>query len=104
MTKKEYVGKIINNIRTLINLKENDYEYILNLKTNELHSVKPKILGMCNIGYANLDEFIAIKNVGNVPIHTLNDGELIPIIDESTCNLIVEYSLNKCKHCYPDSK
>jgi hypothetical protein len=76
-------------------------DYGLNPNTCELHHIRSdKFCGSHNLAYANLNNFIWITNIGVVPIHNLPDGELIPLYERDTGNFMVEYRLNKCKHCF----
>lgn len=94
--------KTINeNTKIYLELEEAGFDYVLNPATEELHRVSlSNFEGAHNLTVANLKGFIGIKNIGELEIHELPDGVLIPIYDLDTGEFLGEYLLNKCLHCF----
>jgi len=78
------------------------FEYLLNPKTNELHSTKSDFIDSHNLHLADLEEFIGLVNLGKIEIHKFTDGTPIPIYNLDSSSLLGTYILNKCKICFPD--
>ncbi|MBD1865275.1 MULTISPECIES: hypothetical protein [Trichocoleus] len=78
------------------------FEYVLNPKTDELHKVGlADFWGSHNLKNANLDNFLYLKNLSDaVPMHEYPDGTGIPIYHLETRQHLMNYVLNKCKHCF----
>ena len=78
------------------------FDYIVNPQTGELHKVQGGSLsGSHNLVFSDLESFVGIANLSSMPIHWAFDGTPIPIYDLLTGELLGEYPLNKCKHCFP---
>ncbi|MBN3923225.1 hypothetical protein [Nostoc sp. NMS4] len=104
------VAKIIRRFRVSRNIEHyqefvNDgYNYILNPVSKELHRVDlSDFFGSHdNLRFANLEEFWGIYNLDDdSPIHDCQDGTEIPLYCHQTNEFIENYTLNKCKHCFP---
>jgi hypothetical protein len=80
-------------------------DYVVNLESSELHAVRlGSIEGSHHLLAANLDQFLPIYDVGLRRISTMRDGSTIPVFDLSTGELLAEFTLNKCSHCFPPIK
>ncbi len=110
---------ILKNMRIFTEFQRYGYDYIVNPKSGELHkALGGEISGSHNLAVANLEDFFelvnrfipihwnlhhldGLVNVGLVnlplPIDSYHNDTLVPVTGE----LIGEYSLNKCKHCFP---
>ena len=96
-------GKILQNYKIYKEFRDIGFDYILNPDTEELHDLNSKMFGKHNLHYADLEEFIGLVNIGSISADQYGNGTKLPIYDLETANLIGEYSLNKCKHCFPKS-
>lgn len=86
-------------------MKKLGFDYLVNPETGELHKVQGGTLtGSHNLVLADIENYVGLANLDSVPIHLNFDGTPIPIYDLLTGELVGEYPLNKCKHCYPNLK
>ena len=100
LTKKLY-GKRLKNLKNYREFQEVGFDYVLNPVTHELHLVGLyNFLGSHNLEFSNLEDFIGLVNIGVIEIHKLPNGVSIPIHDLETGDLIDEYIINKCVHCF----
>ena len=96
-------GIYLRNLLIFTEFKKLGFDYLVNPETGELHKVQGgKLAGSHGLEFADLNNFVGVANLDSVPIHLNFDGTLIPIYDLFTGELVGEYPLNKCKHCYPD--
>ncbi|MDR3111436.1 MAG: hypothetical protein LBU65_17330 [Planctomycetaceae bacterium] len=85
-------------------LQQQGWDYVLNLETCELHKIRGGQLdGSHNLATANLEDFIWLINMGDIPIDLYCDGTEILVYDIQTGKLLGSFTLNKCKHCFPSS-
>ncbi|MBD2072340.1 hypothetical protein H6F86_00125 [Phormidium sp. FACHB-592] len=98
---KKLYGRLLKNLKTYREFEEIGFDYILNPATQELHRIGlDNFFGSHNLKFANLENFIGISNIGVIEIHTVPDGVAIPIYDLETGNLMGDYIINKCCHCF----
>jgi len=94
--------KKLRNIQLFDKYQRSGVDYLLNPQTFELHRVQGgDIRGSHLLIDSNLEEFYWIINIGIIPIDFLFDGSLVPFYDIESGDLIGNYPLNKCKHCFP---
>lgn len=102
MNPNSLFGHILKNLRVFQDFKTCGFDYILNPQNGELHKALGGTLsGSHNLVLADLENFVGLANLESIPIHWNFDGTPIPIYDLSTGELIGNYPLNKCKHCFP---
>ena len=90
-----------NNLKTYIEAIKDGYDYAINLDTGELHKLSLENFdGAHNISTADFCNFIFVEDIGNIRIEDLPEGFVVPIFILGTDN-VVNYKINKCKHCYP---
>ncbi|MEA5580167.1 hypothetical protein VB620_02290 [Nodularia harveyana UHCC-0300] len=100
--RKRLYGKQLKNSKIYREFQDIGFDYILNPDTQELHLVgSDKFLGSHNLVLSNLEDFIGLVNIGVLEIHKLRDGFSVPVYDLETGDLIAEYAINKCLHCFP---
>lgn len=98
-------GHYLNNLHVFHEFKRLGFDYILNPETGELHKVLGGTLsGSHNLKFAELVNFIGIANLESIPIHWNFDGTPIPVYDLVSGDFLGEYTLKKCKHCFPHLK
>lgn len=96
-------GTYLRNLRIFTDLKKLGFDYLVNPSTGELHRIQGGTLsGSHNLTFADLENFVGLTNLDSIPIHIYFDGTPIPVYDLFTGELVAEYPLNKCKHCYPE--
>lgn len=93
-------GIVLKNTVIFRKKQEIGFDYILNPTTGELHYIQSNFFDSHNLHLANLEDFIGVTNVGLIEIHLLPDGTKVPIYDLCSGELICEYAINKCKHCF----
>lgn len=93
-------GIILKNTTIFREFQETGFDCILNPVTGELHHVKSDFLDSHNLHFAALENFIGLTNAGFVKAHFLPEGSKIPVYDLNTGELIGEYVLSKCQHCF----
>jgi hypothetical protein len=102
MTSLKLFGRKLENLHLYREFQEIDFDYILNPNTGELHCVGlDNFWGSHNLVHADLSNFIGLTNIGIVPAHVFRDGTSFPLYDLETGELIANYVLNKCQHCFP---
>jgi len=95
-------GRQLKNSKIYREFQDIGFDYILNPVTQELHRIDlGNFLGSHNLIFSNLEDFIGLVNIGVVEIHRFPDGVSVPIYDLETGDLIAEYTINKCLHCFP---
>jgi hypothetical protein len=100
--KRKLTVKRKSNFKTFNNYREQGWDYIINPKTGELHSLKiSDYLGCHNLKSANLETFDPVVDTKETPVTDIENGELVDIIDIDTGKLIETYTLNKCHYCFP---
>jgi hypothetical protein len=93
---------LIKNSKIYLEFQDMGFDYILNPVTQELHLVGlDNFLGSHNLIFSNLEDFIGLYDIGVVEIQLFSDGDSVPIYDLETGDLIYEYAINKCRHCFP---
>ena len=101
MNETTLFGHVLKNLRVFNEFKKLGFDYILNPDTGELHRAKGgTLIGSHNLHLADLENFVGLANLDSMPAHWNFDGTLLPVYDLVTGELIGEYSLNKCKHCF----
>jgi hypothetical protein len=96
-------GQILKNLRIFHAAQELGFDYLLNPDSGELHKVSGgKLFGPHNLALADLENFIGLANLESIPIHLKFNGSTIPVFDLQTGMKIGEFTLNKCKHCFPN--
>jgi len=101
LLERKLYGKRLKNLKIYRKFQDIGFEYTLNPVTQELHLVGlGNFLGSHNLILSNLEDFIGLVNVGVIEIHKLPSGASIPIYDLETGDLIDEYIINKCLHCF----
>ncbi len=104
MSPQRHLNKVLRNLSIYRYFQSKGFDYIVNPDTGELHDVKTnKFGGSHQLKIANLKEFIGITNLGEIPMHSCQDGVDIPIVDLESPDLLCTYPLNKCKFCFPES-
>lgn len=99
--KRKLTVKRKTNLETFMDYKNQGWDYIINPKTGELHSLKvTDYLGCHNLKSANLKIFEPVVDLGQTSITDIKNGELIDLVDIDTGELIGTYSLNKCSYCF----
>ncbi|MDZ8137716.1 MAG: hypothetical protein RM049_20825 [Nostoc sp. DedQUE04] len=95
--------RLSRNVQQYQDFVNDGYNYILNPESGELHLVGlSNFRGPHNLTYANLEEFWGIYNLDDdSPIDHCLDGTEIPLYWHDTNEFIGNYTLNKCKHCFP---
>ncbi|WP_375473540.1 hypothetical protein [uncultured Nostoc sp.] len=95
--------KLSRNIQQYQDFVNNGYNYILNPESGELHLVGlNNFRGSHGLASANLEEFWGIYNLDDdIPIHFFPDGTEISLYWYDTDELIGNYTLKKCKYCFP---
>lgn len=105
MNANSLFGHVLKNLRVFHEFRKCGFDYIVNPVTGELHrAAGGTLFGAHNLAFADLENFIGLANLESIPIHRNFDGTLIPIYDLTTGELIGEYPLNKCRHCFPNLK
>ena len=99
----ELAGRMLRNLRLYNDAGKVGFEYLLNPETGELHRVASDAFwGAHNLAIADLANFCGLVNVGLIPAAAYRDRVQLPVYDVETGQLIGSYSLNKCKHCFPN--
>lgn len=93
------------NLELFLELRRQQVAYILNPESNELHALRFGIIGGShNLLDSNLGEFYPLWEMGLRRISTMKNGSIIPVVERFTGELLAEFELNKCAHCFPAAK
>ncbi|HQI04389.1 MAG TPA: hypothetical protein PL195_03900 [bacterium] len=100
MSERILAGLILKNYLLFMKARLLGFDYLLNPETGELHRVRSNFYSSHNLHIADLEKFIGLTNVGHYKMEELLDGSKILVYDLQTGELIGEYILNKCRHCF----
>lgn len=96
-------GKFLKNLEIYQKFQEIGFDYILNPKSGEIHIVADgNFFGSHNLQSADLENFIGLTNLGT-RLEFIKGKPMIPVYDLITGELLGEFKLEKCAHCFKQS-